>query len=78
MGSGRTLENIMEHVSLVLIDYAAIAVLLYITLTILSRAVIIGLYAYVIREFFKSESSSTSSVKSDQFNPNYEQEDFPF
>jgi len=68
----------MEHVSLVLIDYAAIAVLLYITLTILSRAVIIGLYAYVIREFFKSESSSTSSVKSDQFNPNYEQEDFPF
>ena len=68
----------MEHVSLVLIDYAAIAVLLYITLTILSRAVIIGLYAYFIREWFKSESSSTSPVKSDQFNPNYEQEDFPF
>ena len=70
MGSGRTLENIMEHVSLVLIDYAAIAVLLYISLTILSRAVLIGLYAYFIREWFKSESSSTSSVKSDQFNPN--------
>ncbi len=70
MGSGRTLESIMEHVSLVLIDYAAIAVLLYISLTILSRAVLIGLYAYFIREWFKSESSSTSSVKSDQFNPN--------
>jgi len=66
------------NISLVLIDYAAIAVIVYISLTILSRAAIIGLYAYFIREWFKSESSSTSSVKSDQFNPNYEQEDFPF
>lgn len=57
-------------ISLVLIDYAAIAVIVYIALTVLSRALIIGLYAYFIREFFKSESSSTSSVKSDQFNPN--------
>lgn len=74
MGSGRTLENIMEHVSLVLIDYAAIAVLLYITLTILSRAVIIGLYAYFIREWFKSESSSTSEFESELYHPqnNYE------
>ena len=58
------------NISLVLIDYAAIAVIVYIALTVLSRALIIGLYAYFIREWFKSESSSTSSVKSDQFNPN--------
>ena len=58
------------NISLVLIDYAAIAVIVYIALTVLSRALIFGLYAYFIREFFKSESSSTSPVKSDQFNPN--------
>ena len=62
------------NISLVLIDYAAIAVIVYISLTILTRAAIIGLYAYFIREFFKSELSSTSELKSELYHPqnNYE------
>ena len=48
-----------------LLDYAAIAVLLYISLTIISRAVLIGLYAYFIREWMKNDedSSHTASLE---------------
>lgn len=44
-----------------LLDYAAIAVLLYISLTIISRAVIIGLYAYFIREWMKKDDEDTAT-----------------
>tara|TARA_R100000329_G_C7518966_1_gene182954 strand:- start:175 stop:366 length:192 start_codon:yes stop_codon:yes gene_type:complete len=47
-----------------LLDYAAIAVLLYISLTIISRAVIIGLYAYFIREWMmKDDEDTTTSLE---------------
>jgi len=45
-----------------LLDYAALAVLLYISLTIISRAVIICLYAYFIREWMKSDEDTASSL----------------
>ncbi len=52
-----------------LIDWAAMAVIIYIGLTILSRAILIGLYGYFIREWFKSESSSKSSLSSEHNSP---------
>ena len=57
--------------TLVLIDYAAIAIIVYISLTVLSRAFIVAAWTYIFREYLKSENSKPkSSVKSDQFNPN--------
>ena len=47
-----------------LLDYAAIAVLLYISLTIISRAVIIGLYAYFIREWMLKDDEDSSHTAS--------------
>ncbi len=57
-----------------LIDYASIAVLLYITFTFLTRAILIGLYAYFLREWMKDDddkpterySSQTSNLYNNQ------------
>lgn len=60
------------NTTLVLIDYAAIAVIVYIALTVLSRAVLLAVWTYMIKEYIKAfeYKDETSSVKSDQFNPN--------
>ena len=42
-----------------LIDYASIAVLLYITVTFLTRAILIVLYAYFLREWMKDDDKPT-------------------
>ena len=51
-----------------LIDYASIAVLLYITFTFLTRAILIVLYAYFIREWMKDDDKPTERFTP----PNYD------
>ena len=54
-----------------LIDYASIAVLLYITFTFLTRAILIGLYAYFLLEWIKDDDKPTerdSSQTSNAYN----------
>lgn len=54
-----------------LLDYAAIAVLIYISFSMLIKATIIGAYIYFIKSWFETESApSNSSTSSGQFNPN--------
>jgi len=63
MGSGRTLETIMD-----LLSIAAIAVIIYVTVMFLLKVSIFGIYIYFVVRFFNGES--TSSLNSEQFNPN--------
>ena len=54
-----------------LLDYAAIAVLIYISFSMLIKAAIIGAYIYFIKGWFENESApSNPSTSSGQFNPN--------
>lgn len=64
MGSGRTLEKIMD-----LLSIAAIAVIIYVSVMFLLKVSIFGIYIYFVLKFFNNES--TSSLDSEQFNPNY-------
>ena len=51
-----------------LIDYASIAVLLYISFTFLTRALLIGLYAYFLREWMKDDDKPTERYSSQTSN----------
>tara|TARA_Y100000289_G_C3800465_1_gene88681 strand:+ start:190 stop:372 length:183 start_codon:yes stop_codon:yes gene_type:complete len=55
-----------------LLDYAAIAVIIYISLSMLIKALLVGAYIYFIKGWFENESvtSSNPSTSSGQFNPN--------
>ncbi len=51
-----------------IVSIAAIAVIVYIAVMFLLRMSLIGLYLYFVFKFFNDDS--TSSLKSEQFNPN--------
>tara|TARA_R100000231_G_scaffold116707_1_gene86961 strand:+ start:1159 stop:1338 length:180 start_codon:yes stop_codon:yes gene_type:complete len=53
-----------------LVEYAAIAVIVYIVMTLLLKFGIIAMYLYGMYQFMKEDSTPTKSlVNSDQFNP---------
>jgi len=51
-----------------IVTISAIAVLIYVSTMFIFKLSIFGIYIYFVFKFFKNES--TSSVDSDQFNPN--------
>lgn len=51
-----------------LLSIAAIAVIVYVSVMFLLKVSIFGIYIYFVVKFFNNES--TSSVDSDQLNPN--------
>ena len=51
-----------------LLSIAAIAVIIYVTVMFLLKVSIFGIYIYFVVKFFSGDS--TSSLNSEQFNPN--------
>jgi len=62
------------NTTLVLIDYAAIAVIVYIALTVLSRAALLAAWTYIVRDYIKSEKSSAKPSLGSEHNspPTYD------
>tara|TARA_Y100000592_G_scaffold347_1_gene537 strand:- start:1641 stop:1817 length:177 start_codon:yes stop_codon:yes gene_type:complete len=55
-----------------LLEYAAIAVIVYIALSMILKFTIIAMYLYGMYQFMKDDTDQTqSSVDSDEFNPDY-------
>ena len=51
-----------------IVSIAAIAVIVYIAVMFIVRMGLVGMYLYFVFKFFNDDSSS--SLKSEQFNPN--------
>ena len=55
-----------------LLEYAAIAIIVYIALSMILKFTIIAMYLYGMYQFMKDDTDQTqSSVDSDEFNPDY-------
>lgn len=55
-----------------LLEYAAIAVIVYIALSMILKFTLIAMYLYGMYQFMKDDTDQTqSSVDSDEFNPDY-------
>tara|TARA_R100001591_G_scaffold26358_1_gene36332 strand:+ start:143 stop:319 length:177 start_codon:yes stop_codon:yes gene_type:complete len=55
-----------------LLEYAAIAIIVYIALSMILKFTLIAMYLYGMYQFMKDDTDQTqSSVDSDEFNPDY-------
>jgi len=55
-----------------LLEYAAIAIIVYIALSMILKFTLIAMYLYGMYQFMKDDTDQTQSlVDSDEFNPDY-------
>ena len=55
-----------------LLEYACIAIIVYIALNVILKFTLVAMYLYGLYRFLNNDTDhSQSSVSSDQFNPNY-------
>ena len=55
-----------------LLEYAAIAVIVYIALSVIAKFTLIAMYLYGMYQFMKDDTPNLPLVDSDEFNPDLE------
>ena len=55
-----------------LLEYAAIAVIVYIALSVIAKFTLIAMYLYGMYQFMKDDTPHQPLVDSDEFNPDLE------